>query len=457
MKRIVTSSLSLSLGVLVACASAQEVQWRPAGARPATPAATGGSAPWSSTPAAALGKPEPLDSASLAVPTPPALLDRNIVPIGFSAEAPPANYPVARGQNADVARPLPPGTAPAVPAPATPFLAGTITPGHSVTTYAPGSVPVAGTEAYNNGVVTQDPAGPCCGPDCGAGIIGCGDCCGPRGMFQSDHCFDYFISPITNPFFFEDPRSLTEFRPIFIHQVTPDKNYAFKGGDIDFFGFQGRVALSERWSIVIPKMGWIWTNPKGGVPDFDSHVGITEFWIGPKFTFLRNENTGSVAAIGMNFQIPAGPGKVFQDTGNLSLTPYISYAQNFGKSSYGSWNFMNTTGVSVGVDNQRSDFFFSSFHLDFDVANLHKIYPLIELNWLSYVSAGKVRANDFEGGDLINFGSAGTAGSNSLTMAAGVRYKFCEAAQIGIAAEFPLVKQHQLNDFRLTVDFIWRY
>src|SRR5262249_44717047 len=152
------------------------------------------------------------------------------------------------------------------------------------------------------------------------------------------------ISPVTNPFLFEDPRSLTELRTIFMHQVTPDRNYAFRGGDIDYFGFQGRLALTDQWSIVMPKMvGWIWTDPKGGVPGFESHVGITEVWIGPKFTFWRNEACGSVAAAGLNFQIPVGPGKVFQNTGTLSLTPYISYAQNFGKSSYGSWNFMNTT------------------------------------------------------------------------------------------------------------------
>ena len=35
--------------------------------------------------------------------------------------------------------------------------------------------------------------------------------------FKSDHVFDGFISPVTNPFLFEDPRSLTEVRPIFMY------------------------------------------------------------------------------------------------------------------------------------------------------------------------------------------------------------------------------------------------
>ena len=33
-------------------------------------------------------------------------------------------------------------------------------------------------------------------------------------LVQSDHGFDNFISPVTNPSLFEDPRALTEVRPI---------------------------------------------------------------------------------------------------------------------------------------------------------------------------------------------------------------------------------------------------
>ena len=36
------------------------------------------------------------------------------------------------------------------------------------------------------------------------------DCQRFLGMLPSDHCFNHFISPLSNPFSFEDPRSLTE-------------------------------------------------------------------------------------------------------------------------------------------------------------------------------------------------------------------------------------------------------
>src|SRR5207248_5732234 len=63
------------------------------------------------------------------------------------------------------------------------------------------------------------------------------------GRFQSDHAFDNFtcrgdlISPVSNPFFFEDPRALTEVRPIFIYQTAPS-NSPLRGGSSEFFGTQ---------------------------------------------------------------------------------------------------------------------------------------------------------------------------------------------------------------------------
>src|SRR5262249_20160296 len=42
-----------------------------------------------------------------------------------------------------------------------------------------------------------------------------------RLAFGSDCDFDDFVSPISNPFLAEDPRSLTELRPIFLWQTIP--------------------------------------------------------------------------------------------------------------------------------------------------------------------------------------------------------------------------------------------
>jgi hypothetical protein len=55
-----------------------------------------------------------------------------------------------------------------------------------------------------------------------------------RALFQSDHCFDYFCSPVSNPFFSEDPRALTEIKPLVIYDHVPNSNFNFQGGNIWF-------------------------------------------------------------------------------------------------------------------------------------------------------------------------------------------------------------------------------
>src|SRR5262249_6424920 len=115
-------------------------------------------------------------------------------------------------------------------------------------------VPGSPEERYNCGVVAVPPSGKpgwfgkCKdwfgGLGSGIGSIGAGGFQGlnltegNRALFQSDHAFDQFASPVSDPFFFEDPRALTEVRPIFIHQETPGSNYVFRGGDIEYFGTQ---------------------------------------------------------------------------------------------------------------------------------------------------------------------------------------------------------------------------
>jgi hypothetical protein len=280
---------------------------------------------------------------------------------------------------------------------------------------------------------------------------------GPEGKcFESDHCFDYFASPVSNPFFAEDPRSLTEVRPIFLFQTIPNGNPLFKGGNTEFFGTQARVAITDEWSFVMNKLGGVSINPGGGSA-LPSETGFAEIWLGPKWTFLRNTETGTVLATGATFQIPAGSTRVSQDTGNLSIAPYISGAQNFGCTSYGSFNAMSTLGFSFATDKERTDYLFSSLHLDYDVGNRHFLYPLVELNWFYYTDNGRGLPASFEGQDLANFGSTSVSGRGNLSIATGVRYKFSECIQTGIALQFPLTHTSDFQSFRLGIDVIFRY
>jgi len=151
-------------------------------------------------------------------------------------------------------------------------------------------VPPPANERFNCGVVTEPPApsghpfflrlhdwfG---GAGSAVGELVTGQGGAGRSAFESDHGFDVLSSPVSNPFLFEDPRSLTEIRPLFIHEGSSTKNAAFHGGDVDYFGFQARLALTERLSVVMSELGFIWVEPHDG--GLAAHDGISELRIGP--------------------------------------------------------------------------------------------------------------------------------------------------------------------------------
>jgi hypothetical protein len=442
-------------------ARADDIQWRPAGGQ--TPAnATSNAAP-TGTPrrAASLGLPVTATQSDAS----PAV-DSSVAPAAFTNDPPAPSAVRAQGDFP------PPPAAPSLQPP--PGYSGPPPVPPPVSTPAPlGGYPMPNEEIYNRGMVTDPPGGPRAGSGFGSGLgnFDAAEYFGTfssssRAMFQSDHCFDNFISPITNPFLFEDPRALTEVRPIFMQQGAPGTNWVFNGGNAQFFGTQARVAITDRVSFVINKFGGVWTEPHNPPPGFSNGSSFAELWLGPKYTFLRNENSGTVGAIGWIFQIPtggSGGNTGPQNVGGLSNTPYISMAQNFWRTSYGSMNAMGTMGLTFDACNQkRSDYFFMSAHLDYDILQAHTWYPVLEMNFFDYTQAGVTNNLGFEGRDLVNYGSQAVSGRKNLTIAPGFRWVFWKgqnnaSAQTGLAVELPMVGTRDILEYRITWDMILRY
>src|SRR5262249_22807621 len=138
-----------------------------------------------------------------------------VAPVAYEPERPPAMRTVVRAQSPDVPPPPPPPPPPA-------------------------SFPGSREEGYNCGVATDAPGSKHPFLDgCGrfitgipTAVTGAFTTTGPRALFQSDPAFPQFISPVSNPFYFEDPRALTEVRPIFIYQRTPNSTPIFRGSDV---------------------------------------------------------------------------------------------------------------------------------------------------------------------------------------------------------------------------------
>ena len=274
--------------------------------------------------------------------------------------------------------------------------------------------------------------------------------------FKSDHAFDGFISPVTNPFLFEDPRSLTEIRPIFIYQRIPNNQKDFLGGNVSFFGTQARLAITERLSFTINKLGGVWLNPNSASP-IDGDGGFAEVWFGPKYTFVRDFDTGSLLAGGLQFQVPVGSKDVFQNSGGLSIVPYATYGRKLFKDfSWGSFNTLVNGGYSFATSRARSDYLYVNGHLDWDVMNWGRFYPLLETTYTVTTSNGNSYPIGAEGRDLFNFGGQ-AKGHGLWTGAAGARFKITENAQLGGAFEVPLAGNRDLFRYRVTFDFILRF
>jgi hypothetical protein len=342
------------------------------------------------------------------------------------------------------------------PAPPPPQTSGPIPPPPP-----PGEVPL------NQGLVTEQPIPHSFWDRC-KNLLN--NCCGERPsasgrcLFQSDHCFDYFSSPVTNPFLFEDPRALTELKPLFIYAGAPNTNPIFKGGNEEFYGLQARLAITDRWSLTINELGFLTLNPfnpgAGPPGEFSQSTGFAQVMLGPKYTFLRSEDWKTVVAGGLLFQIPAGSPKVFQNTGTLGLVPYLSAAKNFClPAGWGSTNLMATTGYDFSVNDQRSQFYYLSLHWDYNIANTNHFFPFLEMNWFHYTKGGtaNVPGFGFEGLDLVNFGSRNVGARDFLSIAPGVNFKLNEHIQAGAAIAWPLLKQKEINDYTLIFNIIFRY
>ena len=274
--------------------------------------------------------------------------------------------------------------------------------------------------------------------------------------FRSDHAFDTrVISPVTSPFLFEDPRSLTEVRLLYLTQRIPGSQPDFRGGYLSFFGLQGRVAVTDRLSFVVNKLGGVTLDP-GGDSIYSNATGFAELWFGPKYTFIRDEQNGTLLAGGLQFQAPIGSGSVFQDTHGVSFVPYATYSQSFLRDSrIGGMNAMANGGYAFS-SSSRSDYLFLNGHVDLDVLNWHHIYPLAELNYVLYTTNGTAYPIGTEGLDLINFGGQ-ARGQGLLSGAFGARAKITENFQFGGAFQAPIAGPRELMGYRFTLDFIVRY
>jgi hypothetical protein len=260
----------------------------------------------------------------------------------------------------------------------------------------------------------------------------------------TSQCFDDFISPMTNPVFFEDPRTLTEVRFIYLRNKVPG---AAGGGAVNLFAAQVRAAITDKLSIVAAKDGYA-TSSNALIDD-----GWADIAVGLKYNILSDHETQRLLSVGASYELPVGSTRTLQGNGDGEFHIYASAARKLGCD----WHWISGSGFRLPADTtQESQVWYWSNHLDRKITD--KIYVLAEVNWYHWMKSGSQTAvPGVEGLDLFNFGSTGVAGNNIVTGAFGFKMKPRSNMELGLAWEAPLTQRRDIIDNRLTVDCILRY
>lgn len=265
------------------------------------------------------------------------------------------------------------------------------------------------------------------------------------GLFvKSDYNYGSFISPMTNPVFFEDPRTLTEARTIFLRQKIPT---AAGGGAVQLIAVQFRAALTDRLSIVAAKDGFIMSD-NALVND-----GWADVSAGLKYNLYADPHTQRLLSAGFSYEMPVGTRRALQGNGDGEFHIYLTGGTQIG--NYCHW--LSASGFRLPSDPAaESRMWYWSNHFDYEFRK--GWYALTEVNWYSWIGSGQNAAlAGVEGGDLFNFGSTGVSGNNIVTQAVGLKYKRDRNREIGIAYEFPVTDRRDVMENRITVDWIFRY
>jgi hypothetical protein len=287
-----------------------------------------------------------------------------------------------------------------------------------------------------------------CGDDC-SGLLGAWRS-PSRRLFESDHQFDDFVGPLTNPINSKDPRSLTEARILFVSDWGRPATPVIRGGNFQVYALQLRLALTDRLSLIADKDGIAAFHPAGkGTKD---SVGLLNISAGLKYVLVRDVERKFLFTVGGQFEPPTGGANVFSGYGNGILGLFAIVGKEFGNKNH----FLATVGQNIPMSAQNSGYFYTSLHLDKQLWGW--LYPLVEANWLYYNESGRhLPPIGLEGDGLINLGTRNVVGDNFVTLAVGLKAQLNKHINTGIAYEFPVSERDFLLGNRIVADFIIRY
>jgi hypothetical protein len=262
---------------------------------------------------------------------------------------------------------------------------------------------------------------------------------GGRKPFQSDHAFDGFVQPFSNPIQFRDPRAMTEARGIFL-AAWSDPTMPLGDTTAQVYALQARAAVTERFEVFAAKDGIVRLTPGVGA----SQTGLANLALGGKYAFYRDPDSQTIASAVLMYEAPTGYANIFQNQGSGLLAAYVVAGREIAENTHAIVQF----GQNASMNVLNSGYFLTSAHID---RRFGRFTPFYEANWFYYNQDGQFLPSlGIEGGGLLNLGAGGVMGLSYVTNAVGFWYDLSEWQQLGLGYEFQVSQPVMLfNNFAM--------
>ncbi len=271
-----------------------------------------------------------------------------------------------------------------------------------------------------------------------------------KGSFGEAGGFKRYVPAVSNPLFNETPFITTEARALYLHNDIP-KGFPSQGGEIDLGAVELRLALTDRLGLIAAKDGVAGIHFNKAIKDTTGFANIS---LGLKYALFVDQPNNAIVSVAAVYEPPIGSlqtsGIKLQGGGGGGFVDlFTTAARTFGK-----LGIQGSVGTNLALDTKfNSSIVHYAAHVDYEIAP--DLFPLVEVNGFSVIDSGKRLPLNFEGVDLVNFGS--TQGGTVVTAAFGARYRINDSIQVGVAYERPLTNREDILSQRVYFDAIFKY
>lgn len=208
-----------------------------------------------------------------------------------------------------------------------------------------------------------------------------------------------YIPSMSNPLFNESAYITAELRPILLRNEIP-VDFVTTGGTIDIAALEIRAALNDRWGIIPGKDVYVAMKFDAVLPGEHDAANVS---LGVKYATYSNPENNRIVSVDVEYEAPVGyiqtVGIDLQGEGHGFVDYFVTDAMVAGK-----WGLQGNIGYNQALDNDNdSSMIHVSAVVNYQINDV--VYPTFEINSFNVRDNGNRLPFDFEGLDLVNFGS----------------------------------------------------